>query len=293
MRRNTRKANWEKPAPLVGCTQAQLDIANRVEGAKIDDKIYKGVKPTYIVRTALREIFYNKCAYCESTECKPEVEHYRPKAAVTGINGHQGYYWLCYEWTNLLPSCRYCNTEGGKQNQFPVINEIHRQTHPIFLLNGALDTDACNAANHPLIAEQPYLLHPEIDTPEDCFEFDNDGNIKGIDVNGRGQKTIEICDLQRENLTERRKNLIDDFKEKIDNAFDDYFKGALNESGLEAKIVKIFLNHEFKTHPDKPFSLVAIQCISRFEEIILPLFHYVQQAVLLQALNFLKNAVKP
>jgi hypothetical protein len=42
---------------------------------------------------------------------------------------HPGYYWLAYEWTNLLPSCYDCNSfrrhgtmkaGPGKNERFPV-----------------------------------------------------------------------------------------------------------------------------------------------------------------------------
>jgi uncharacterized protein (TIGR02646 family) len=92
---------------------------------KIADKIYKGEytkdgKTRSAVREALALYYLGKCAYCENMEKKAEIEHYRPKKGVTGEAAHPGYFWVCYQWTNLVPSCRYCNTEGGKANQFPV-----------------------------------------------------------------------------------------------------------------------------------------------------------------------------
>ncbi|MGO7919447.1 hypothetical protein ACC755_09800 [Rhizobium ruizarguesonis] len=64
------------------------------------------------VRHALENLFYGKCAYCESrydVSGPVDIEHYRPKGKVDGAKGHPGYWWLAAEWTNLLPSCLDCN----------------------------------------------------------------------------------------------------------------------------------------------------------------------------------------
>jgi hypothetical protein len=90
------------------------------------------------VRAALEKLFCDKCAYCES-KITPgfawEVEHFRPKKSVAERPDHPGYYWLAYEWTNLLPSCTLCNQRrrdkprwgdcslagsGGKGDQSPL-----------------------------------------------------------------------------------------------------------------------------------------------------------------------------
>jgi hypothetical protein len=67
-------------------------------------------------------MYNKKCAYCEE-RIKTYIEHYRPKGSVQGSR-HGGYYWLCYEWSNLLPACHECNKfGGGKGTQFPVGNK--------------------------------------------------------------------------------------------------------------------------------------------------------------------------
>src|SRR6185295_18181901 len=81
--------------------------------------------------------FRGRCVYCETniTDFQHgDIEHFRPKKGVTdegdqpvvipmadGKNmEHPGYYWLAYQWTNLLPSCITCNQPGeegiGKRN---------------------------------------------------------------------------------------------------------------------------------------------------------------------------------
>ena len=64
-----------------------------------------------IVRKELEYLYLGKCCYCE-TKINPvstaHVEHFRPKSKITGVNKN-GYYWLGYEWSNLLLACPSCN----------------------------------------------------------------------------------------------------------------------------------------------------------------------------------------
>jgi len=128
MRLITTKDANTPPTSLVNAKVEQERIAINQDLDSISENIYKGSKITindihdpyhgeekYEIRYKLRLLFHNKCAYCERIEYKPDVEHYRPKKKVTGSqrNNH-GYFWLCYEWTNLLPACRDCNSGNGK-----------------------------------------------------------------------------------------------------------------------------------------------------------------------------------
>src|SRR5215216_5117455 len=93
-------------------TQTALDdiekIAIRDPAVGIKESIYKGDykdaegKNQSQVRDVLNKFYKEKCAYCEQT-CKAEIEHYRPKKAITDDKTHNGYYWLCYTWSNLVP----------------------------------------------------------------------------------------------------------------------------------------------------------------------------------------------
>jgi hypothetical protein len=53
-----------------------------------------------------------------------------------------------------------------------------------------------------LNAEQPLLLHPYFDRPEDEIDFDTNGIPFGL--TDRGKETIEACDLARIALVEDR-----------------------------------------------------------------------------------------
>jgi len=172
------KKNLEDIPPSLNSDEAQSDIekiAFKDPEAKILDTIYKGSykdaegKSQSEVRDFLNKYYYGKCAYCEQT-CKAEIEHYRPKKGVDEDKTHEGYYWLCYTWSNLIPSCRYCNTEGGKGNKFPIINNAKRVKNPP-LKSSKLDHEKCLVNKKPLKDEEPYLLHPEVDNnPENHFE---------------------------------------------------------------------------------------------------------------------------
>ena len=93
--------------------------------------------------------FFGKCAFCEDnirTNQHGDIEHFRPKAAIVdqisntritrpgSQESHPGYYWLAYDWKNLLPSCVLCNQPStepdgerlGKRNYFPLADETKR-----------------------------------------------------------------------------------------------------------------------------------------------------------------------
>jgi len=165
------------------------------------------------VKEALREAFGSKCCFCECVflGTQPgDAEHFRPKSAVV-VHNHDrsarekkpGYYWLAARWSNLLCSCLDCNRprtqyeeDGttrvfGKQNFFPLEVEASRATQP----GGEMH-------------EQPLLLNPCVDQPEEHLEFTDDGRIRPKLVGGvpsaRGEATIYYCGLRRANLLAAR-----------------------------------------------------------------------------------------
>jgi uncharacterized protein (TIGR02646 family) len=225
-------------------------IASTGDTKLIKDTIYKGEykdakgKAQSTVREKLNEFYFSKCAYCE-TLCKAEIEHYRPKKGVIEDTLHNGYYWLCYEWSNLVPSCRYCNTEGGKGNHFPIKGT--RIGKPTFDAQLKLDKEHIKANANILLSEQPYLLHPEIDNPTQYLSFKIDLHGQGIEiigidgVNERGEQTIKICNLNRENLKlARKKNVIDEFVFLLNSYFDLWSNDFLTIDDLPKALVIAF-----------------------------------------------------
>ena len=163
------------------------------------------------VKKALEKLFYDKCAYCESrpTATNPwDVEHYRPKGRVAERDDHPGYYWLAYDWENLLPACTFCNQRRkdqpryddpralpaqGKLDQFPIENENHRAMSP----------------DDNLDAERPLLLNPCVDRPETHLTYDIQGQIHPTDEHDlRAKETIRICALRRRRLRTARARIV-------------------------------------------------------------------------------------
>ncbi len=253
------------PQSLLDASDDLEDIAKNSNKESIKTSVYKSV------REILCELYHDKCAYCESKEFKPDIEHYRPKKGVTGVI-HSGYYWLCYEWSNLIPSCPNCNRPPGKSNQFPIIG--NRVDGPTFLTSGKLDTNACQADKSPLIDEQPYLLHPEIDDCKQFFKFDNKGKIEGVDSKGRGEQTWKICDLNRDNLLYRRQQLLDNQVEAIERFLKLFLNERLDENGLKDGLKLCFEKLDKHCEPDQEYSLIAIYTKEHFDEIIIPLISF-------------------
>lgn len=165
-----------------------------------------------------------KCYYCESysEDTSPlQVEHYRPrnKTDIRDTEGveHSGYFWLGLEWTNLLLSCSNCNGKGGKSIRFPIRGIRAQPVDPVSLKEGkfVLNTDLINA-KLALLTEDPVLLNPEIDMPQDYLTFGTNGIItekQGKDPE-RGRMTISICKLDRPLLKAARLKIWDESKRR-------------------------------------------------------------------------------
>ena len=174
---------WKKEANSE--TKNLIDAAKAGESLKFKDRIWKEFKPF------LEKLFHKKCAYCEGIYeggAWMDAEHYRPKAKVT-VDGveidHPGYYWLAYHWENLLLSCNKCNRASGKMNRFPIAGV--RAANP----------------NDPLEKENPLLLNPyDNEKPQDHLVFGINGIVAGKTEKGR--KTVEVCNLNREELQTSR-----------------------------------------------------------------------------------------
>ena len=114
---------------------------------------------------AMRVMFHDKCAFCESDLAHsqhPQVEHYRPKSDPRFVD-------LIFTWENLLLSCAVCNTHKGTK--------------------------------FPMEGGAPALLHPCEDEPAEHLRFDG-GNIAPLSE--RGRKTIELVGLDRDELCRAR-----------------------------------------------------------------------------------------
>lgn len=153
------------------------------------------------VKDRLQEMHGDRCCYCERLRDPPretDVEHFRPKGAVAvededGGTGTllPGYWWLAYEWSNLLLACKTCN-QSYKKTRFPVAGP--RATGP--------DDD--------LDAEEQWLLDPVLDDIDAAVRFDWESEDGLVWVHGVGadaarvKKTVDIVGLNRQRLLEER-----------------------------------------------------------------------------------------
>lgn len=168
------------------------------------------------VKDALKELYYNKCAYCEQKVEQLHVEHYRPKRAYREkkVNNepeslHDGYYWLSLSWDNLLLSCPDCNQKKG--NKFKIRGK--RVTKFTLSSAGEQWENIHNLSKQYDEIEKPLLLNPERSDLENQLIFDRRGNVTSNKPEGK--YTIKTCDLNRKYLVDERRTIIDDFVKKV------------------------------------------------------------------------------
>jgi hypothetical protein len=240
--------------------------------------------------------YFGKCAYCERFY-KLDVEHFRPKGEVTDENNNllsgTGYYWLGYEWSNLLPSCISCNRDGGKNSKFPYVAGGTIITTPVFDITGNLDRSFCTV-NHPtLLGELPALLNPEIDTNiENYFAFEVDGDkegikIKGIDANRRGEITANVCKLNRPEVRrDRLRDVVMDFANSIHNSV--AVLKITNDNASFAAQLNLHIRKIYSDREDLKLSHTFLRkyivaSTQNFEEIVIPFIVPEFQQILLTA----------
>ncbi|MGM9506848.1 hypothetical protein ACS5NO_03960 [Larkinella sp. GY13] len=296
--RLVRKNLDDKPAILTD--QRTLDLLEKLsreaDPLQISESYYQDVykdadgRIQSRVRDKLNEYYFQKCAYCE-TYCKAEIEHYRPKKAVKGeVNG---YYWLCYEWSNLVPSCHDCNTAGGKGNQFPVSGI--RVSKPSFGTDGKLNKAKSLAHSDELSGEKPYLLHPEIDEPLEFLGVIIDPSGEGLRLTGidgvhqRGEQTIRICNLNRKDLKLKRLQIVDDFINSINAMFALLVENVLSPEKLRDALQICFrqmdankVNSTFEHTLLRRF--VMLNAVN-FNTVILPRLESGQRVIVQEAFN--------
>jgi uncharacterized protein (TIGR02646 family) len=144
---------------------------------------------------ALWELSQAKCAYCETPESSSPllVDHFRPLAGALGLDGSyfaDHYWWLAYEWENLLPVCTECATAKG--TRFPIRG---KRAHP-------------RQQGHQLADECPQLLDPCSDDPEAHLVYSQDGYVSSI--TDAGKTTIECLTLNRDTLVRARAEALRD-----------------------------------------------------------------------------------
>lgn len=230
-----------------------IDISVANHRDFISDNIYRD--PTVVKK--LKALYNEKCAYCESFEPEPEVEHYRPKKRVTGVTGSIGYYWLCYEWSNLLPACHDCNKQRSKGNHFPI--EGIRQITPT-LSAGIIDLNENSlTSNSLLIGEIPLLLNPEHPNfdPFNYFFINPKGKICPKPINTTLQYrqavvTIDKMRLNRDKLELNiRKRHIRYYIKRVKIILYQYLNGKTTTASFEENFKEILIEINQRTRPTR------------------------------------------
>lgn len=229
-----------------------FDVWKSWDGKDVDDLDFKLDASIWgdLKKWLLKNVTYNKCAYCEkklSTDPSETIyydaEHYRPKGKVT-LTGdtkavevldedgnkikHPGYFWLAYDWKNLMPSCKVCNSGKGKMNQFSVGGEyvlvkLVPDKEKNKLCGNCLESPRKKSyfflsTEELNLVEKPLLLNPYVDQGMDYLKFDDGGQIFPKENQKRGENTIRVLHLERQDLVDGRikaqlfaENYVDDF----------------------------------------------------------------------------------
>ncbi len=226
--------NWEIRAAKA--TKQAIESWESQGKIKFNESVWSDLKVWL-----LENVFHYKCAYCETAIIRNpgHAEHFRPKGAVNykmegkknkftkaitrDADGndveHPGYFWLAYNWKNLLPSCNDCNTALGKGTQFPCggsyILLVALQAADLPTLLKPPSESIKYSGRYYLnpedldTLEKPDLLHPYFDDPSEHILFGFRGIEAPIrDSNGnpsrKGQASIEVYNLKDDRLRAAR-----------------------------------------------------------------------------------------
>jgi len=170
----------------------------------------------------LYEAFHGKCGYCEikiKSYDLGTIDRYRPSNGVRDINEYYQdlYWWLTFEWDNLIYSCKECNQYKG--NYFPIVGKRTLKK------------------SNNYVNEHRMLLNPYLDEPGNhlSYIYDQDGYIEGS--TNEGSQTVELLRLNRTNLVEGRKKA----KEEIINIVESLIGGEqIKNQTVKKYLVNIY-----------------------------------------------------
>jgi hypothetical protein len=213
-------------------------------------------------RPALEQLFFGKCAYCESPVTHFDVDQFRPKQLADFQSRKREplyYVWLAYDWENLLMACVACNMTKGAF--FPVTGP----RAPIL-----------KSIAECRVLENGTLLDPCFDRPREHLAFDEGGFCHGI--TDRGDLTIRVLHLNREALVEQRRKKWrettasvawmvgrTDARQELENLFSDkqayaavvrtaveQFRGDVLKLAPEMTVPRDVVEPESQETPDRP-----------------------------------------
>ena len=201
------------------------------------------------VKDSLKACQHNKCCYSEARFIQEliTVEHYRPKGAIgtkgTSKKQYPGYYWLAYEWTNLL-LCKF-RINSSKKDYFPLLIEQDR------------------ARNHHdnIGLERPVIIDPASEDPREHIKFHNE---EPIGLTERGRRTVKLL-LRHDDLDEGRRKRFQ---------FLDSLKSIYNAPTIigndQEKLVRIKQILDEAIRPDAEYSSMAIDLLKNSNPMLSP-----------------------
>ena len=245
----------DAPPDLVRAGQQHVEILCRAYDA--DPELYEGGKRMEIrrliytsdpVKAELESCHHGKCCYCETLIPKPyahaHVEHWRPKSSSRQSPNDEsswpGYYWLAYDWGNLLLSCAFCNS-SNKKDLFPLEDPLTRARHHGMRLED----------------EAPAILKPDgNENPRDHITFHME---VPVGLTPLGRKTIEVLGLDSP-AHELRLSHLADIREALEMSVN--LMGSVDPIAHQyAERWRNFV--EEAVRPEKPYSaMVAAYLVS-------------------------------
>lgn len=242
---------------------------------------YSNIYKSNSVKENLEIIYKGKCAFCNQIpKGSPlQVEHFRPKNGIRNET-HTGYYWLGYEWTNLLFACGNCNTT--KNNYFPLLPNVIRVPSPSWITPNNFDLNDCLANSSILKDEKYFLINPEIDKPDKHLFYEADGKISYFDT--RGELSIKRYSLNRDELyLDGRKKLLDEVLKKIGNRFLKYTNKEIDIKNLYSQIVDIIKEEIIDPiHLNESFDHFRYTIFKNYNMYIIPRFGISEHQYLLK-----------
>ena len=150
------------------------------DGSRSDD-VARKFRPRLV--EDLVQVFGPICCYCESYAHPGSgvIERHRPRS---GVRGEHPYLHLHSDWRNIYWACPVCDRYKG--NRFPLMGSPLPE-------RPYLET---------VEFEEPGLLDPCRDNPDEHLEFSETGEVSPLSV--RGDITIKLLDLNRRQLIQTR-----------------------------------------------------------------------------------------
>ena len=194
------------------------------------------------VKRALKVCHFGKCCYCETHIPEPyaygHVEHWRPKSSSRQERRKEsvwpGYYWLAYQWDNLLLSCAFCNS--NKADLFPLKNPSARARHH----------------RMRIAREKPALLKPDGGVnPRDHIAFRNETPVA---LTPLGKMTINVLALDSPKHEERLRHL--QIISQARETFIDLVGSVDAKARAHAERARQILEKAIR--PDQPYSAMVV-----------------------------------